>query len=310
MRSSKESPFTADKNDSETIFRRLTQRPAVALPTVGLLMLSLAGLVGSTVLHINSWLPLFGAITINVISMYLLYTVVHEALHRTISTCSATNEWLGRIALFILQPLLALSYTRLLHTQHHRFTNTIKDPEFRVEKNTQWASVAKWMGLGITFFPKPAPVARKVIDKKEVLGTLTLSGLLFILCLVYGVLWETFLLWLLPSRVALGLTIYVFSYLPHCTKLSVQHSCRLKDPHKLITIFSICQNYHAVHHIYPAIPFYRYHAVWLARLDYLQDKLPKPSIKTKSNRPPLAPPQMIYQMNGFSLSTQNPQKPF
>ena len=256
---------------SETTFRRLTQRPPLAIPTV-CLMLAALSILSMSIYSYTYWdLPSWFVICTNTVAMYFLYTVVHEALHRTISTSSSVNEWMGRIALFILQPLLSLSYCRLLHNQHHRFTNTSKDPEFTLDDQkkplTQWL---KWMCLGLTFFPKPIKVFRKVIDTKEVLGNVTLSGLMVILCLIYNVWLEVFVIWFIPSRLALLLTLFVFSYLPHNTRFSVQHSCKPKDPHHILSALSLCQNYHTVHHVYPAIPFYRYHSVWLARLDYLQ----------------------------------------
>ena len=83
----------------------------------------------------------------------------------------------------------------------------------------------------------------------------------------YGL--EVVLLWLMPARLAIGLLAFGFDWLPHHP-----HDVRSDDdryratvvrPSPWLTPLLIYQNYHLIHHLYPAVPFYRYSRVWRAK---------------------------------------------
>jgi len=88
------------------------------------------------------------------------------------------------------------------------------------------------------------------------------------------------LLFFLPTRIAKFFIIVAFDFLPH-----YPHEAYAKEePYRctsnrvglewLLTPLFIFQNYHLVHHLYPAIPFYRYLKIWNAKKQYHEAQNP------------------------------------
>jgi len=97
---------------------------------------------------------------------------------------------------------------------------------------------------------------------------------------VAGWLHYYLLLFLIPTRLAKYIIVIAFDFLPH-----YPHEAYAKDePFRctsnrvgmewLLTPFFIYQNYHLVHHLYPAVPFYRYIKIWNARKQYHESQNP------------------------------------
>jgi len=84
----------------------------------------------------------------------------------------------------------------------------------------------------------------------------------------------------IPTRIAKYIIVIAFDFLPH-----YPHEAYAKEePYQctsnrvgfewLLTPLLFYQNYHLVHHLYPAIPFYRYLKVWNARKNYHEAQNP------------------------------------
>ena len=82
-------------------------------------------------------IPLWAGMLANGVGLYLLFSIMHEALHRNVSTNSSVNDLLGRISLLLLIPAAPLEIARWAHFQHHRFTSGAADPDNFIH-NARW----------------------------------------------------------------------------------------------------------------------------------------------------------------------------
>ena len=78
---------------------------------------------------------------------------------------------------------------------------------------------------------------------------------------------------LLPARLATAALAFAFDYLPHRPHETPAQEDRYRASHvfreRWLTLPLCGQNYHLVHHLYPAVPFYRYGAVWFDQREAL-----------------------------------------
>lgn len=246
--------------------------PTTAWPTVILFLLALCVFIGSTYLTIYFQWPVSFGIISNTISQFMLFTVLHDASHRSVSQTQWFNEILGSISAFILSPLAGIRVFRFVHMQHHRFTNagSENDPDEWCGKGKKWTLPLRWMTLDLHYFfwYRSKWATRPQREKLELILT-SLGGLGLVIywcCIGYGA-W-TFLLWLAPSRLATAWLALAFDYLPHYPHDYKASDNELKATNIkpqwswLMTPLFLCQNYHLIHHLYPRIPFYKYPWVW------------------------------------------------
>jgi fatty acid desaturase len=73
-------------------------------------------------------------------------------------------------------------------------------------------------------------------------------------------------LWVLPGWLAGGLLAFAFDWLPHHPHGDTGRftNARMLDGGWLLTVLMVGQDAHLVHHLWPKVPFYRYHAVYRA----------------------------------------------
>jgi len=91
-----------------------------------------------------------------------------------------------------------------------------------------------------------------------------------------GYFWVVARYWLLPARIAVLFLAYTFDYIPHRPH-DTPHSVDIYASTSRVqgfvqagtglgasalTLPLLYQNYHNVHHLYPAVPFYKYAALW------------------------------------------------
>lgn len=271
------------EHDNDILFKKLTQKPQVAWPTILLFIMSLIGVVSSTYLYLAAYSNLYLLVGLNVISMYVAFTVVHDASHRSVVRSIDLNDWIGRAAIFIIQPLAPFSAFRALHMQHHRFANSERDPDYHIcAKGSKFLLPIKWMFFDYIYMKEYLLLVsrRPNKEKAEAFYLAGISTFLFSLSIVYGCFVDVLLLWFLPSRIAIAFLVFAFDYLPHHPH-SHTHQ---QDPFKaanirrgyewLLTPLLLSQNYHLAHHLYPTVPFYRYRRVWEARIKYHMSKDP------------------------------------
>ena len=113
----------------EQYFRELKQTPSMSWPALGTFLIGLAMIGGASSMALSGGMPLWGAMLVNGFGLYLLFSIMHESLHRNVSSNSRLNETLGRISLLLLIPAAPLEIARWAHFQHHRFTSSDQDPD-------------------------------------------------------------------------------------------------------------------------------------------------------------------------------------
>lgn len=226
-------------------------------------ILALAVLIAVQVPFWGLLLPVQGVLIV------FLFTLEHEATHKTPFASERLNEWVGRGCGFLL--LLPFEWFRYFHLAHHRWTNIEgRDPEleggkpetlrawvWHVSGLPLWASelrlmVALVLGRAKGDYLPASALPRIVIEARWmaagyalVLASLALTPVLF---------W----VWLLP--VLLGqpvLRLYLLAEHGDCPRVAnMFENTRTTFTTALVRFLAWNMPYHVEHHVYPAVPFH------------------------------------------------------
>ena len=85
---------------SNQYFERLREAPVLAMPTAVLFVVSLGGIGTTWYLALNDLIPLWVGAIANGLLTYLLFSVIHDASHKSLSRIRWLNESIGAIGLF------------------------------------------------------------------------------------------------------------------------------------------------------------------------------------------------------------------
>lgn len=230
-----------------------------AWPTVGVCLVALAVQAASTAASVTGlWHP-GAAVAVNTACAYAQFTVLHDAAHRSLSRRVWLNELGGLVATFVLcGPFEAIRRT---HLHHHAHTNDpAKDTDF-------WAAGETWLGtaarcmtmLQYHYFCYLTRLRRSDGAFLRALATIALIAGLHLAAWRAGLLLTLILHWTIPAQFAVALLALTFDYWPHRPHTG---RGRFKDtanilPRWLDPLF-LCQNLHAIHHLFPQLPWYRY----------------------------------------------------
>jgi fatty acid desaturase len=178
------------------------------------------------------------------------------------------NELVGWVAgIPQLTPFLAFRY---VHLEHHKHTNEPgNDPDFWAGSGPRWQWPLRWLTTDLHYYPWCLMRARKL--PREVWAMTGVMALYWggvVGLALNGHAREVLLLWLLPTRLATALLGFAFDFLPHRPHTVPARENRFVASyvveHAFLTPLLLGQNYHLIHHLYPAVPFYRYGRVWRA----------------------------------------------
>lgn len=255
-------------------FRRLVSPPEYALPTI-----ALAALVFSTVLVVDvvavaGILPLWAGMIANTIAYYFFFSVIHDGVHRAITSNKALNDVVCQTAISIYAPFAAMSLFRWAHMEHHRFTNDENDPDDWTH-GPVWSLPFRWMTIDV-YYAYRAIMGRTPHTQRVLRESLPyiVGGLAFLLAIIlggYGV--ELFFLWFLPSRLAFIGIGYAFFWLPHSHWPDPERSLKQSEKFTTATLLRLgnenilnpllqYQNFHLIHHLWPTTPFYNNEKIW------------------------------------------------
>jgi fatty acid desaturase len=265
--------------------------PRLAWPTLAVFVLGIGLFIGSTTLALEGVWPWPLSTALNTLACFVLFTPSHEAAHNTISTHKAVNRWIGRLATPFFAPHAGFGLWRYIHMQHHRFTNHTNgdDPDYYTSHGSGWTMPLRWLTIDLEYirFYLGHLSSRPRAEKIEALITgLAFVGLIAALIAV-GAGFEMLVLWLIPTRIAVGILGWSFDYLPHHglddTEEPVKTTRNRIGAEPVLTPLMLYQNHHLVHHLHPVIPFYRYIAVWRRNeAAYLEND---PPLSTVRGRP-------------------------
>ena len=245
--------------------------PRLALPTFGIFLGALTAFVVSTIGYVQGWLPAWVTIPVNAAVTFVMFTVLHDAIHAAVSTAKWVNGLFGRLAMLFVVPVISFPALKFIHIEHHRHSNDdANDPD-------AWASHSRWWQMPLRWpFPEVLYggfILRKLRSRPkaevaETLALLTLSVAGLIVAIVTGNLWTLAVVFLIPQRIGLTVLVWWFDWLPHHGLEDTQRSDRYRATRArvgmewLYTPLMLSQNYHLVHHLHPSVPFYRYLKTW------------------------------------------------
>ncbi len=263
---------TSSNNDPQ--LRNLLAAPLVAWPTLLLFIGSLCVLALVDYNAVMGHIPLWLGMIINGLTIYLLFSCVHDASHGAFSRIKWLNEIPGHIGMFFFGPIAPFNVARFIHMQHHRFTNdSSMDPDHFGHK-MDWLFPLRWSNFDYYytqyfFMRSPAAMRKKFLPRLIVHFSVIIGVLVALTLAGYG--WEALMLWILPTRISSFLFVMAFVYLPHepfqsTAKEDEYRASNVRPGAEwLLTPLLAYQNYHLMHHLYPTAPFYNMIKLWELR---------------------------------------------
>ncbi|HMS96402.1 MAG TPA: fatty acid desaturase [Tabrizicola sp.] len=228
------------------------------------LILGLGALIG---IGVPGWWAL---IPIQGVLIVFLFTLEHEATHRTPFANLLLNEVVGRVAGFLI--LLPFEWFRYFHLAHHRWTNIEgKDPELAGGKPEAWSDWVKhvsglpywWSELRLMlalvlgkadgdFLPEGA--------RKRIVRDARVMALGYLVLAITPWLWPTLVwVWILP--VLLGqpfLRLYLLAEHGDCPNVAnMFENTRTTFTNRIVRFLAWNMPYHVEHHVWPQVPFHR-----------------------------------------------------
>lgn len=199
-----------------------------------------------------------------------LFTLEHEATHRTPFRTVWLNDWVGRLAGVLL--VLPFEWFRAFHMAHHRWTNLPgKDPELAGAKP---ASLREWLWhvSGLPYWIAEtrlmaALVAGRVTDgfvavgaKARVVTEVRAMAVVYLLAGL-SLLWTDVLLWVWVVPVLLGqpfLRLYLLAEHGDCPEVAnMFENTRTTLTTRVVRWLAWNMPYHVEHHVWPTVPFHR-----------------------------------------------------
>jgi len=199
-----------------------------------------------------------------------LFTLEHEATHRTPFRTVWLNDWAGRLAGFLL--LLPFEWFRAFHLAHHRWTNLPgKDPEL-AEPKPETLRAWVWHVSGLPYWWSglrlmTALIAGQVTDgfvpegaRARVVAEARWMGLGYGLATL-TLVWTPVLLWVWVLPVLLGqpfLRLYLLAEHGDCPEVAnMFENSRTTFTTRAVRWLAWNMPYHVEHHVWPTAPFHR-----------------------------------------------------
>jgi len=229
------------------------------------------------------------AMALHGVTLVTMFAPMHECVHRTAFASRATNEVVGWIAGVL--SFYNSTYYRYYHTWHHRYTqDPARDPELiypkassRVQYLLEITGVMFWLRRAIDYPALAFGRTRHLpFVPRSARHRIALSVSMQLLIYLAG-----------AATIALGFpTVLYYWFLPLILAqpflralLVVEHTACSEDRNGLtntrttlgsfpIRLLMWNMPYHAEHHLYPSIPFYRLPAVHLQLRDHLMHIAP------------------------------------
>ncbi|HEY1970676.1 MAG TPA: fatty acid desaturase [Pseudonocardia sp.] len=245
--------------------------PRLAWPTVGIFTASLVLFVAGTWAALAHALPVPVTMAMNTIACFVMFTVVHDASHYSISSTRWVNNAFGRAAWLFVSSATAFKVFGFIHIEHHRNANDDEhDPDTYASHGPWWQLPIRWATLDLSYLPFYLRNLRRrprgEVIETAILFTATIA--VIITTILTGTFWMLAVIYLIPERIAIFMLGWWFDWLPHHGLAETQRENRYRATRNrvgmewLYTPLLLSQNYHLVHHLHPSIPFYRYLPAW------------------------------------------------
>ena len=206
------------------------------------------------------------------VAQVMLFTLNHEAIHRTAFASRWLNDWIARMCgvLLVLPP----EWFRFFHFEHHRHTqDPERDPELAGSApQTRWAYIRHVSGFPLWIASFRVVVGNALGRNQD--GFVSASGRAkvrreaqILLC-VYIALFlgslafqSAILLWLWVIPVLLGqpfLRLYLMAEHGRCAFVAnMFENSRTTFTGPIVRFFAWNMPFHAEHHAFPTVPFHK-----------------------------------------------------
>ncbi|MGW4524556.1 fatty acid desaturase [Amycolatopsis sp. NPDC004378] len=225
-----------------------------------------------------TWLLLAGiaspvfTVPLHALVTFTMFTVVHESVHHAAGKLTWVNEVLGRLAMPFVAAYASFPLLRFVHSEHHRHTNADShtDPDAWTSQGSWWQLPFRWLTIDFWYarFYTAHVRGRPPQERAETILALSLAFAAAAALVASGHGWELLVGYVLPQRLGLALLAWWFDWLPHHDLPAAQPRDKYGTTRVrvglewLMTPIMLFQNYHLVHHLHPAVPFYRYLRAW------------------------------------------------
>ena len=243
-----------------------------AWPTVILGFSVTLGYLATALLAVTGIMPLLLAIPLLMVLTYASYTIMHEAVHGSISGSNSSLRWLNELLGYMAGWVLMIPLTahRHEHLAHHRNTNVPDaDPDYLITDMTRspfhtMRAAFRVLVNQYSYYLKNrwqvGAKSQNLYFCLEIFANLSLRAAI----IAQGYWLEGVSLFLLTSLAGVALVMYLFAYIvhrPHDAVGSYVDTSTIVIPGvtgKVLTAMWGFQNYHSIHHLFPRVPFYRY----------------------------------------------------
>jgi phenylacetate-CoA oxygenase/reductase PaaK subunit len=245
--------------------------PGLSWPIVGIFSAALGLFVGSSWAAVGHHAPRAVTIAVSAVAVFMMFTVLHDAAHYSISSRRWVNDVFGRAAILLLSPVIAFRAFGFIHIEHHRHTNDADhDPDHLASHGPWWQLPFRFAAMDVPYvgFYLRNLRGRPRAEVVEGAALASISLALLITTVITGSFWLVALVYLIPQRVAIIVLAWWFDWLPHHGLQDTQRQNRYRATRNrvgmewLFTPLMLSQNYHLVHHLHPSVPFYRYLRTW------------------------------------------------
>lgn len=254
---------------SDPRFRRLSLPPRVALPEVGLLVGCYAVFTMATWGGIAGWLPYPVVLAISASAIFAIFTPLHDAVHRSVSSIPWLNDLVGNLAAALLIPGVTTQLYRYLHLEHHRYTGERdRDPD-EPFISARWPfRLFIWLFVDlywISFYIRHRH-ERPRAEQRAFWITVAVALSWYVVWLLSPYAHPFIIYWFIPQRLGLLMVVYLFAFIQHPADIEQRkqpfQATRVIYGGALMRTLLLGQSNHLVHHLFPSIPYYRYHLGW------------------------------------------------
>lgn len=171
-----------------------------------------------------------------------LFITAHDAMHRTVARNTKLNDAIGFLTTLMYA---GMSYKGLHrnHILHHKFPGTPDDPDYNASNQNFFVWWYRFM--------------LRYLSVWQIL----IMAILFNILLIWFSEWQLLLFWVLPLILSTFQLFYFGTYLPHRTPHTSEmgeHRARtLPKNHFLAFVSCYFFGYHAEHHNFPHVAWWR-----------------------------------------------------
>jgi len=266
-----ETQMTDEANSNATARSAMGE---VAWPTI-IMAIGLVTAYGATLAsYLLGHLPLWAATALIAVIVYAIYTVMHEAVHGSISGVHKPLKGLNDALGYLAGQIIGTSFIahRKEHLAHHIHTNIEgQDPDMPLASSSGLQLVVGALkALPYQFWYYLRTHWDNASNKEQrifIAEVCVAISWRLVLVFVLGSSGALFLL-VIANLIGIFITLILFAWIvhrPHTATERYRNTSTFVFPSPFGTIISglwLFQNYHSIHHLFPRVPFYRYRQVF------------------------------------------------